>query len=55
MATILAADMAEPLELASNSLTVPERVYGVAAVDGALLVRTGRELIRIGRGGGTGD
>ena len=43
-----------PIELARNSLTVSERVYGVAAVDGALLVRTGRELIRIGRGGGTG-
>ncbi|MCY4076290.1 MAG: PQQ-binding-like beta-propeller repeat protein [Acidobacteria bacterium] len=54
-ATILAADMAEPIELARNSLTVPDRVYGVAAVDGALLVRTGRELIRIGRGGGAGE
>ena len=54
-ATILAADVAEPIELARNSLTVPDRVYGVAAVDGALLVRTGRELIRIGRGGGTGE
>ena len=54
-ATILAADVAEPIELARNSLTAPDRVYGVAAVDGALLVRTGRELIRIGRGGGTGE
>ena len=54
-ATILAADVAEPIELARNSLTVPDRVYGVAAVDGALLVRTGRELIRIGRGGATGE
>ena len=55
VATVLAADVAEPIELARNSLTVSERVYGVAAVDGALLVRTGRELIRIGRGGATGE
>ena len=54
VASIFAADTAEPIELARNSLTVSERVYGVAAVDGALLVRTGRELIRIGRGGRTG-
>ena len=44
------ADAAEPIDLARNSLTVSERLYGVAAVDGALLVRTGRELIRIGLG-----
>ena len=54
VASIFAADAPEPLELARNALTVSERVYGVAAVDGALLVRTGRELIRIGRGAGTG-
>ena len=48
--SVFAADAAEPIELARNSLTVSERVYGVAAVDGALLVRTGRELIRIGSG-----
>ena len=54
VASVFAADTAEPIELARNSLTVSERVYGVAAVDGALLVRTGRELIRIGRGSGTG-
>ena len=54
VASILAADAAAPIELARNSLTVSERVYGVAAVDGALLVRTGRELIRIGRSGATG-
>ena len=54
VASIFAADAVEPIELARNSLTVAERVYGVAAVDGALLVRTGRELIRIGHGGGTG-
>ena len=54
VASIFAADAVEPIELARNSLTVAERVYGVAAVDGALLVRTGRELIRIGHSGGTG-
>ena len=54
VASVFAADAAEPIELARNSLTVSERVYGTAAVDGGLLVRTGRELIRIGGGGGTG-
>ena len=54
-ASVFAADAAEPIEVARNTLTVSERVYGVAAVDGAFLVRTGRELIRIGRGGATGD
>ena len=50
-ASILATDAPEPIELARNSLAVSERLYGVAAVDGALLVRTGRELIRIGLDG----
>lgn len=50
VASLFAADAAEPMEQARNSLTVSERLYGVAAVDGALLVRTGRELIRIGLG-----
>ena len=50
VASIFAADAADPIELARNALTVSERLYGVAAVDGALLVRTGRELIRIGLG-----
>ena len=54
-ASVFAADAAEPVELARNALTVSDRLYGVAAVDGAFLVRTGRELIRIGRGGATGD
>ncbi len=53
-ASVFAADATEPIELARNFLTVSERVYGTAAVDGGLLVRTGRELIRIGRGGETG-
>ncbi len=44
----VAVDAAEPVELARNTLTGSERLYGVAAVDGALLLRTGRELIRIG-------
>ena len=54
VASVFAADAAEPIELARNALTVSERVYGVAAVDGGLFVRTGRELIRIGQGGGAG-
>ena len=51
VASIFAADAAEPTELARNALTLSERLYAVAAVDGALLVRTGSELIRIGRAG----
>ena len=54
-ASVFAADTAEPIEVARNALTVSERLYGVAAVDGAFFVRTGRELIRIGRSGATGD
>ena len=54
VASIFAVDSTAPIELARNSLTVSERVYGVAAVDGAVFVRTGRELIRIGLGGATG-
>ncbi len=53
-ASVFAADAAEPVELARSTLTVSDRLYGVAAVDGAFFVRTGRELIRIGRGGATG-
>lgn len=34
-------------ELAKNTLPL-ERVYGVAAVDGALLLRSGRKLIKLG-------
>ena len=49
-ASVFAADAAEPIEVARNTLTVSDRLYGVAAVDGAFFVRTGRELIRIGRG-----
>src|SRR5262249_48952290 len=35
--------------LAENKLVVKGRVYGVAAVEGALLVRTGTALIRVGK------
>lgn len=35
--------------LAENKLAVKGRVYGVAAVEGAFLVRTGTALIRIGK------
>ena len=54
-ASVFAAEAAEPIEVARNTLTVSDRLYGVAAVDGAFFVRTGRELIRIGRGGATGE
>jgi outer membrane protein assembly factor BamB len=38
----------EKLEvLAENRLSIEGRIYGVASVDGALLVRTGRRLIRL--------
>ena len=53
-ASVFAADAAQPIEVARNTLTVSDRLYGVAAVDGAFLVRTGRELIRIGLGDATG-
>jgi outer membrane protein assembly factor BamB len=35
-------------QLALNELSGIERVYGIAAVDGALLVRSGRTLIKLG-------
>jgi hypothetical protein len=35
--------------LAENKLAVKGRVYGVAAVEGAFLVRTGTALIRVGK------
>ncbi len=34
--------------LAENALNVEDRVYGVAAVNGAFVIRTGTKLIRIG-------
>ena len=36
-------------KLAENRLTLKNRVYGVAAVDGAFLIRTGTQLICVGR------
>ncbi|MFO0946068.1 MAG: PQQ-binding-like beta-propeller repeat protein [Planctomycetota bacterium] len=36
-------------KLAENRLPTEDRVYGVAVVDGAFLIRTGRELVRIGK------
>ena len=50
VASIFAADVAEPIALARNAPTVSERLYEVAAVDGTRLVMTGWELIRIGVG-----
>lgn len=38
----------EPVLVAENQLPTEDVVYGVAAVRGAFLVRTGRELIRVG-------
>jgi hypothetical protein len=38
-----------PAIVAENVLPVEGRVYGVAAVDGAFVIRTDRELWRIGR------
>lgn len=34
-------------QLAMNELTDVERVYGVAAVDRALLIRSGRKLTKL--------
>jgi hypothetical protein len=34
-------------EVAESTISVTDIVYGVAAVDGAWLVRTGRSLLRI--------
>ncbi|MHC4989929.1 MAG: VPS10 domain-containing protein [Planctomycetota bacterium] len=48
--TVLAADSSGPTTLAENTLSIDDgTVYGVAAVDGAFLVRTGTKLIRIGQ------
>jgi outer membrane protein assembly factor BamB len=35
--------------LAENRLPVKGKVYGVAAVEGAFLVRTGNSLVRVGK------
>jgi outer membrane protein assembly factor BamB len=48
LTTVLAAEP-EFKKLAENSLTIEGRLYGVAAVPGALLLRTGKKLICVGR------
>lgn len=40
---------AEFESLAENKLTIKGRVYGVAAVEGVFLIRTGTSLIRVGK------
>ena len=37
--------------LAENSLTLQDRVYGIAAVEGIIIVRTGSELICVAETG----
>jgi hypothetical protein len=44
----MAADAAEARIVGVNTLPIQGRVYGVAAIDGAFLFRTGKRLIRIG-------
>lgn len=39
----------EPEVLAENKLPVKGRVYGVAAVEGAFLIRTGKNLVKVGK------
>ena len=40
---------AEPDVLAENKLPVKGRVYGVAAVEGTFLIRTGKNLVKVGK------
>lgn len=47
--TVIKADAAEFESLAENRLTVEDRVYGVAAVPGAFVLRTGSKLICVGK------
>ncbi len=47
--TVLRNSKEGPQKVAESKLSVSGRVYGVAAVDGAILVRTGDRLIRIGQ------
>ena len=35
--------------LAENKLPVKGKVYGVAAVEGAFIIRTGNNLVRVGK------
>lgn len=45
--TTVMREGAKPEEIAKNSLSNLERIYGVAAVDGALLLRSGNKLIKL--------
>lgn len=40
---------AEPTVVSQNTLTIEGRVYGVAPVDGAFLIRSGKKLICVGK------
>jgi outer membrane protein assembly factor BamB len=46
--TVVVKPGPEPEVLARNALPVKGRVYGVAAVEGAFLVRTGTKLVKVG-------
>ncbi|MCB1037637.1 MAG: PQQ-like beta-propeller repeat protein, partial [Acidobacteria bacterium] len=45
---VLRAGTSEPEVLASSKLPTEGPVYGIAAVDGAIVVRTGQQLLRLG-------
>jgi hypothetical protein len=45
--TTVMRDGAKPELLAKNVLSDVERIYGIAAVDGALLLRSGSNLIKL--------
>jgi outer membrane protein assembly factor BamB len=45
--TTVMRDGAKPEPMAKNLLSEVERIYGIAAVDGALLLRSGRKLIKL--------
>jgi outer membrane protein assembly factor BamB len=45
--TTVMRDGGRPEQIAKNSLSDIERIYGIAAVDGALLLRSGRQLIKL--------
>jgi outer membrane protein assembly factor BamB len=45
--TTVMRDGAKPETIAKNVLSEVERIYGIAAVDGALLLRSGRKLIKL--------
>jgi outer membrane protein assembly factor BamB len=45
--TTVMRDGGRPEQIAKNPLSDIERIYGIAAVDGALLLRSGRQLIKL--------